>query len=187
MNLLVAFWRPILAVVTILALALALAGLKSSYDKRKRAEGAAPVIAEFAAYKAAAAAETAAITLKWDQERIKAETAGKVAADERRKRLQDASKRAQALPPAVAGVVIPAVALGVLDDALDGSRSAEIARPAEPLADHPAPAPADSTVGLMVGWAVQVIDLYDACREQVIGWQQFYSGLKSAEFAPGSR
>ena len=187
---LLTFWKPIAGLVALLALGLAIMAVKHSYDDGKREEGAAPVRAEFDAYRKAATERTTAITLAWDQKRIAAETAQKGLDDERANRLADASKRAQALPAAVAAVVVPAAALSVLDDAIrasdqpaaTGSAGGIVeARPA-PAAAAPDPARnGDGNVGLLVQWGVLVSAMYDACRDQVTGWQRFYADLRAAQ------
>ena len=186
LDLALKFWKPLALFVAALAIALALGAIKRSYDDGKREEGAAPVRAEFEAYKKTAMERTSAITLAWDAKRIEAEQAGKVADDERAKRFAESKKRAQALPPAVAAVVVPGRALSLLDDAIRASDPAPIAGPAVAPVESPAAAPVaapeqDGTVGLLTAWGLDVVRLYDACREQVIGWQAFYAGLQAAQ------
>lgn len=186
MPFLLTWWRPIAAAVALVALYLAVVGLKHSYDEGKRDEGRAEVQAKFDAYVTAAMERTSAITLAWDAKRIEAETAGKVADDERAKRFAESKMRAQALPAAVAAVVVPAAALGVLDDAIRASDRAETpgsaGAPVEnPAAATPAATEPDGTVGLLTAWGLEVVALYDACRDQVTGWQTFYRGLQAAQ------
>lgn len=186
LDLALKFWKPLAGIVLCVAIALALGAMKRSYDDGKREEGAAPIRAEFAAYKDAAMARTTAITLAWDQKRIEAETAGKVADDERAKRMAESQKRLAALPAAVAAVVVPGRALSLLDDAIRASNPAPAAGPAAAPVESPAAAPVaapeqDGTVGLLTAWGLDVVRLYDACREQVIGWQAFYRGLQAAQ------
>ena len=50
-------------------------------------------------------------------------------------------------------------------------------RPGDGLHDN------GTTVGLLTGWALEAIRLYDQCREQVTGWQAFYRGLQAAQWA----
>lgn len=186
MPFLLTWWRPIAAAVALVALYLAVVGLKHSYDEGKRDEGRAEVQAKFDAYVTAAMERTSAITLAWDAKRIEAETAGKVADDERAKRFAESKMRAQALPAAVAAVVVPAPAVGVLQRAIDDSAAAtgpaRESEPAHPIAaEHPDDTGAASTVGLLTAWGLEVVRLYDACRDQVTGWQAFYQGLQAAQ------
>ena len=99
-------------------------------------------------------------------------------ATERQARIDDAKRAAASLPAPVASVRIPAAAISVLDSAV---------RPAEPAAAESAAKPdastapaADSSLGLLTQWAVEVIGDYNACRDEVIGWQSFYRSLQQA-------
>lgn len=180
------FWKPIAIGLAVLAIVLAAGALKRGYDDGKRAEGAAPVQEMHDAYVKAARERTTAITLAWDQKRIEAEAAGKAADDERARRIAESKKRAAALPAAVAAVVVPAAALELLDDAIRTSDRAETpgsaGAPVEnPPAVTPAAAEPDGTVGLLTAWGLEVVALYDACRDQVTGWQGFYRGLQAAQ------
>lgn len=186
LDLALKFWKPIAGIVLCIAIILALGAMKRSYDDGKREEGAAPVRAEFAAYVETARKRTTAITLAWDQKRIEAETAGKVADNERAKRMAESKVRLAALPPAVAAVVVPGRALSLLDDAIRASDPTLAAGPAAAPVESPAAAPVaaperDGTVGLLTAWGLDVVRLYDACREQVIGWNAFYRGLQAAQ------
>lgn len=186
LDLALRFWKPLAGIVIVLAIVLALGAMKRSYDDGKRAEGAKPVQAAFDAYVKAAQERTTAITLAWDAKRIEAEQAGKVADDERAKRMAESQKRLAALPPAVAAVIVPGRALSLLDDAIRASDSPTPAGPAAVPVESPAATPVaapeqDGTVGLLTAWGLDVVRLYDACREQVTGWQAFYKGLQVAQ------
>ena len=205
LDLALKFWKPLAGVVLCIAIALALGAMKRSYDDGKREEGAAPIRAEFKAYKDAAMARTTAITLAWDQKRIEAEQAGKVADDERARRIAESKVRLAALPAAVAAAPVDARAVSLLNDAIAGQQPAPAGPAAEPepataavaqgadqqreqmhpLGDRPGDGLHDNgtTVGLLTGWALEAIRLYDQCREQVIGWQAFYRGLQAAQGA----
>ena len=161
-------------------------GIKHTYDDGKRAEGAKPVQERFDVYVKAARERTSAITLAWDQKRIEAEQAGKVADEERAKLFAESKMRAQALPAAVAAVVVPAAALGVLDAAIDAGSAAPTPGPAgAPPAATPAAAETaaqpDGTVGLLIEWGAMAVAKYDECRDLVTGWQAFYRGLQAAQ------
>ena len=186
LDLALKFWKPLAMFVAALAIALALAAMKRSYDDGKRAEGAKPVQAAFDAYVETARKRTTEITLAWDAKRIEAEQAGKVADEERAKLFAESKMRAQALPPAVAAVVVPAAALGVLDAAIDAGSAAPTPGPAgAPPAATPAAAETaaqpDGTVGLLIEWGAMAVAKYDECRDLVTGWQAFYRGLQAAQ------
>ena len=120
------------------------------------------------------------MTMLWDQQRQKAEAAQEVAQHAQDQLIAQAQAAARALPPAVAAIRIPAVAVRVPNDALDREPGAT-GPPAQPGADT-APSAADSDVGLVVGWIVDtVIPLYNACRVEVTGWQAYYASLQAAQ------
>ena len=132
LDLALKFWKPLAGIVLCIAIALALGAMKRSYDDGKREEGAAPIRAEFKAYKDAAMARTTAITLAWDAKRIEAEQAGKVADDERAKRMAESKVRLAALPAAVAAAPVDARAVSLLNDAIAGQQPAPAGPAAEP-------------------------------------------------------
>lgn len=183
------FWKPIALIVGIAALWFGVMALKHSYDEGKRDEGRAEVRAELDAYKAAAMERTSAITLAWDQQRQATEAAAKGLDDERSKRLADSRDRVRTLPPTVAAVVVPPRAASLLNDAIAASNQPAAAGPAfAPVESRPAAAASTddrqsdaSTVGQVTAWAVEVIALYSACRDQVAGWIAFYAGLRAAQ------
>ena len=198
-------WKPLAIVGAVLILWFGLLAIKHSYDDGKRAEGALPVQEMHDAYVKAARERTTAITLAWDAKRIEAETAGKVADDERARRIAESKVRLAALPAAVAAAPVDARAVSLLNDAIAGQQPAPAGPAAEPEpaaaavaqgADQqreqmhpPGDRPGDglhdngTTVGLLTGWALEAIRLYDQCREQVIGWQAFDRGLQAAQGA----
>lgn len=142
--------------------------------------GRAEVQAKCDADKAAREKALTDMTLLWDQKRQEAQTKQEELDHARQIAAQAAQKRAQALPPAVAAIRVPAVAVRVPNDALGGA--AAIAGPAAEPATDSGPSAADSNVGLVVGWIVDtVIPLYDACRDEVTGWQAFYSSLRATQ------
>ena len=156
------------------------------FTESYRAEGRAEVTAKWNADIERRREQTTAITLAWDQQRIKAETAAKGLDDERAKRFAEATQRARALPAAVAAIVIPGVSVGVLQSAL-GTDTTEAPEPSgtTPTTDTAvapsADSQANSTVGLLTEWGVEVINLYDVCRTRVGEWQTFYRGLQAAQ------
>lgn len=150
-----------------------------------RDQGRTEIRAEWEIDKAARMKLTSGITLAWDKERIKAETAGKEIEDARRNRLQQIVNRVRTLPAAVAAVSVPASVVGMLDDAIRNSATATEPAVEPGRAGSAVAAPAtdtrDSSLGLLTEWAVTVIGMYDACAERVAGWQSFYSGLQAAQ------
>lgn len=78
--------------------------------------------------------------------------------------------RSQHLPDRA--VLVPGV--GLLDNAI-ASAGADPATgpPAQPVEDT-----APATNGALIDWAIQSVQLYKACTDQVAGWQQFYAGLR---------
>lgn len=166
----------VLRAIGALALVLIVAGLKHGYDERRRDEGRAEIREQWDADKAARLKAFTEMTTRWVTAQQEADANLKKLDTERQRRLDDAKRHALALPPADAGMRFPASAVGVLDDARNSD--AETARPAGQPAGGPAAAAADSTVGLVTQWAVDVIGYYNACRDQVIGWQGFYHSLR---------
>jgi hypothetical protein len=142
-------------------------------------EGRAEVQAKWDADKAARLKAFADMTTKWVVAAQDAEKAQETLADERHKAEVIAQQRAHSLPPAVAAIRIPAVAVSVPNDALGGSPPAGPSP--KPQADT-APSPADSNVGLVIGWTTDtVIPLYNACLDEVKGWQAFYQSLRDRQ------
>ena len=95
--LLLTFWKPIASVLLLAALVAAFFLLKHGYDNEKREEGAAPVRAEFEAYKAKEAAIVAGLATSWDQKRQEAETNANAAEVERAKSFSVLQARAAAI------------------------------------------------------------------------------------------
>lgn len=188
LSLALRFWKPIAGALLVLAVVLAIGAAKHSYDSARRDEGRAEVQAKFDAYVAAARERATALALAWDEQRQAADAAERELDDERTKRRAATVAEVAALPPDVARAPVPAVALGVLDDAIAASNAAAAAGSAGQPDEAPAAAPADSPVspggdgqlGPLIGWAATVIDLYDQCRAQVSGWARFYAGLRGA-------
>jgi hypothetical protein len=170
-------------VIAALAIAAALAYAWHTFVEKYREQGRVEVRAEWEAdalRRVQALQETEA---KLAAKSIEAGRAIGERDNERRKRAAEAQKHAQALAPAVAAVVVPAAAVGVLRDALAASDPAPATRSpgAAQGSAAAAAAGADSTVGLLTGWGVEVINLYDACRSQVTGWINFYASLQAAQ------
>lgn len=129
---------------------------------------------------AAAEAEKTRIEKARDAERLAAEVRQQELTRERDRQVVRAQKRIQELDAAVAVLRAPGIGK-LLNDTID-----EAGRPAGTAAKSdqgaaPATAGADTSVGLWAQWSVSVIALYSACRDQVIGWNQFYGGLRGAK------
>lgn len=164
----------------LLGLCLALWGAWHEFTGHYIDIGRAQVQAKWDADKAAREKALTDMTLLWNQKRIDAEKAQQEADHERELRMQDAVQRAQTLPPDVAAIRVPAVAVRVPNDALGGPAAAP--GPATEPATDTGPSAADSDVGLVIGWIVgTVIPLYESCRDEVKGWQAFYSSLQATQ------
>lgn len=192
LDLALRFWKPLAGIVIVLAIVLALGAMKRSYDDGKRAEGAKPVQAAFDAYVKAAQERTTAITLAWDAKRIEAEQAGKVADDERAKRMAESQKRLAALPPAVAAVVVPGGVRMLLNDAID-SAAAPPAVASAPIEAAPAVAEspasdraADTTIGQLAEWGAEVINVCAVYRDRALALVQFYESLRESQGQSGA-
>lgn len=173
--------RLVLGALGVLALGLILLGLKHSYDEDRRAEGRAEVQAKWDADKAARLRAYTAMTTQWVTAQLDADRLAQQLATERQGRIDDAKKRAHNLPPADAALRFPASARSVLNDAVGTAEPAETPRPTSSSASGAATAAEDSRVDLVTQWAVDVIGFYNACRDQVIGWQKFYAALRAAQ------
>ena len=171
----------VLGVASMVAVALMLLGFKHSYDERRRDEGRAEIQAKWDADKAARLRAYTAMTTQWVTAQLDAESLAKQLASERQGRIEDAKKRAHNLPPADAALRFPASARSVLNDAVGPVEPAETPRPAGGAASGAAAAAEDSSVELVTQWAVDVVGFYNACRDEVIGWQKFYAALRAAQ------
>ncbi len=168
-----------LRIIGCIGILVALGGLYYHVWHNGYIAGSAEVQKDWDADKAKREKALTDMTLLWDQQRQASEKAQQEAASERAKREQVASDRVRTLPPAVAAIRVPAVAIRVPNDALGGAAPTPRAAP-EP-GDGSVAAPGDSNVGLVIGWAVDVIGYYNACRDEVIGWQTFYQSLRNAQ------
>ena len=166
----------------ILAIAAAAAWCWHVFAESMREQGREEVRAEWAADTARRVKMTTQITGLWDEQRKKAETATATLDAERAARAEANRVKVAALPPAVAGAVFSGVARRLLNDAIrDSAPPTGTASSPEHASTAP---PVDSTVGAITEWGVAVVDLYAACKDQVEGWQQFYSGLRAAQPEP---
>jgi hypothetical protein len=176
----IAFWKPIAGILLVLALVGTVAFAKHRYDERRRDEGRVEVQAKWDAYKAEQIERTTAMTMLWDSKRQEVD---RVSAD--RDKLRDERTRTLAsavssLPVAVAGVVVPAVAVSVLNAGASAANAA--GTPGEPEKTVATSAPsADSTVGRITGWTVLVLDILGECRDRVAEWDKFYADLRAAQ------
>src|SRR5512147_1369689 len=125
---------------------------------------------------AAAEAEKAAIELARQKEREAAELRQQEMARERDRQMVRSQKRIQELDAAIASLRAPGIGK-LLNDTIDEASgpAGTAAKPAKGAAA--ASSGPDTSVGFWAQWSVQVIGLYAACRDQVLGWQDFYKKL----------
>lgn len=169
-----------------IGLILLLLAFKAGYDHKYEAIGAAKEHQKTVAVQAAWDADKQARLKAFSQletqyvaAQQQADATQQQLATERQARVEAAKQAAANLPAAVANMRIPAAALGVLDAAIGAPEPAPAQSPAEP-ADSPPAVAADTTLGILAQWAVSAIDEYNACRDEVIGWQSFYRSLQQA-------
>ena len=171
--------RLFLECLGVIALGLLLLGLKHSYDAKHEAIGAARVQVLWDADKAARIRAFSDAMTKYVTAQADADASQKALEAERQGRITDAKHRAANLPAPDAHLRFPGNAASLLDDA--GRDSAPAPGPAGQPASSPAAPTEDSTVGLVTGWAVDVIGYYNACRDEVLGWQSFFHALQAAQ------
>ena len=171
--------RGALELYAVIALGLLLFGLKTSYDHKHEAIGAARVQALWDSDKAARIKAFSDAMTKYVTAQANADANQKALEAERQGRITDAKNRVANLPAPDAHLRFPGNAASVLDDA--GGDPAATSRSAGQPASRPASPAEDSTVGLVTGWAVDVIGYYNACRDEVKGWQSFYHALQAAQ------
>lgn len=129
---------------------------------------------------AAGEAEKARIEKARDAERLAAEVRQQEITRERDRQVARSKKRIEELDAAVAVLRAPGIGK-LLNDTLDEAGSAPGTAAKSGQSAAPATAGADTSVGLWANWSVSVIALYSACRDQVIGFQTFYGGLRGAQ------
>jgi len=171
--------RLFLEILGIAAIGLFLLGLKTSYDDKHEAIGAARIQALWDADKAARIRAFSEAMTKYVTAQSDADASQKALEAERQGRITDAKHRAANLPAPDAHLRFPGNAASLLDDA--GSNTTSAPGAAGQPANSPAAPAEDSTVGLVTGWAVDVIGYYNACRDEVIGWQSFFHALQQAQ------
>lgn len=122
--------------------------------------------------------EKARIELQRQKDRESAELRQQEMERERNRLVARSQKRIAELDAAVAALRVPVVGR-LLNDTIDEASGAAGAA-AKPRKDAaPAAAGADVAVGDWAAWSVSVVALYSACRDQVIGLQQFYNKLRA--------
>jgi len=183
MSFLLAFWKPIAALVVVALLAVAVIAWKHSYDEARRDEGRGEVQEKWDQAKAAALKANTEQEQRWASERDARVKAEQERDDERTKRATEAANAAKSLPAADARVRVARSAVRVLNNAIDAGNPTPAPGPAaKPDKATPAAAEgADSTVGLLTQWGVACISAYDEARSMVKGWQDFYAGLRAAQ------
>jgi hypothetical protein len=166
-----------------LGLFLAVAGWiqskKHTYDESLRNEGRAEVQAKWEVDKAERIKAFSAMTSQWASAAVDAEKAQKELSAQRLERINHAKQQVRSLPATDAHVRFPASAVRLLDDAA-GHPTPPAGSAAQPDGS-PSAGTGDSSVELVTGWALTVIDLYEACRQQVHGWINFYDQLRTTQ------
>ncbi len=181
----------VLKTIAVIALLLALFGLKHGYDERRRAEGRLEVrmkeVAPLKQQMANAIQRSTDLALLWAAQVDKTAAATKAAEGERNARFATLADRARSM--AGPGIRVPAAFSWLLDDA---SRAANAATaPAAPI-DQPAAAPVPATseanspgvsldpaalAQFQVGAAAAYADAFGQWQACV----QFYSGLQGSQ------
>ena len=174
--------RGALELYAVIALGLLLFGLKTSYDHKHEAIGAARVQALWDTDKAARIKAFSDMTTKWITAASNADAAIKERDDARAKLLASAKNRAANLPPAIAAIPVPYQSVVVLNDAIRDS--AIVASPsAKPDATAAGPS-AGSNIGMLTEWGVTCIAMYDQARQRLNDWATFYQSLRDAQGKP---
>lgn len=159
MPFLIAFWKPIAALLLIVAVVAALAIAKHGYDERKRDEGRAEVQAKW----------DAAIAAQKVRELAAAKEADEFANRLEAKRSADfarLAKRAAALEARLAAVPVGPDLVGELRNTVRAANSTGTGEPAK--ADTAASGTTDGLA--IVQWFDKVGELYRACRERQEAW-----------------
>lgn len=167
--------------IAVLAILAALAYAWHRFTEHYREQGREEVRLEWEKDKAERIAAADAMVEVWRGEVARAGKASRERDDERRKRRDEAARRAAELPPEVAGVAVPGAAVGVLNRALGDTAPATGSTGAPERPAAAAAAGADSTVGLLTGWGIEVIAMYETCRARVTEWREFYAALQAAQ------
>jgi len=179
-GILLEFWKPIALLLIVVALVGFVAYKKDQYDEGKMDLGRAEVQAKWDTDKAERIARTAAMTMLWDAKRQEAEKASDERDKARADRMGLVASARDRIPVAVASRPVPAVAVDVLNAGAGATNAAGTASESTKTVAASA-ASADSTIGLLVGWGVVVLDILGECRDRVSEWERFYSSLRSAQ------
>lgn len=180
----------LLRIGLIVGLAGALLWGKHTYDEARRNEGRAEIKAQWDRDIARRTADLAQITQLWSEQRQRAEAATNERDKLRAERFAAIAAANRNLPPSVADIRIPAAAVSLFNSAVGAANAAPSGPTDKPAA--PAAAPSSSTdtgntprgatnLGVLVGWATDAAASFAECRDQVIGWQRFYSSLQTAQ------
>lgn len=174
----------------VLALAIAAAWAWHRITEGYRDEGRAEVRAEWERDRAQRIAVTERIAGAWEAEKRRAEVATNERDKARSERFKPVSEGVRSLPAEVAGIRIPADAVGVFNAAIvagNASPTGTAAEPATPAAALAAGSNAGgattgaSSVGLLVGWVADAAAVYAECRDRVSSWEQWYAGLRAGQ------
>jgi len=159
MTFLLAFWKPIAAILAVLAVVATVGIMKHRYDERRRDEGRTE------------------IQVKWDAAKVAQHAREVVAAKEadefqtRAYAKRDADFNALARRNAVLAARLAAIPVGpdLAASLRDTIRTSNGESPGEP-AKGAAPVAAATSELDVAEWGAKVGEQYRACREQVIGW-----------------
>jgi hypothetical protein len=123
----------------------------------------------------------AALTANWQRSQQKSAALEKDLKEQREQNFQVLQGQVTALPPVVADQSFPAAAVRVLNNA---ARATSVDAPAQTQADTPGVAASDSgstagdsTVGAVTKTGVTWAERFKACRDQVIGWDEYFNSL----------
>jgi hypothetical protein len=166
MPFLLMFWKPIAAIVAVLALVATVAILKHSYDEHRRDEGRSEVQVKWDAANAAQKQREILAAKEADEYANRLEAKRKLDFDRLAKRTAQLEARlaAQSVAPDITGSV---------RDTIRAANATGTGEPAKagPSATGTAGAAGAAVDGLtFVKWFDQVGEQYRACRERVEGW-----------------
>lgn len=144
---------------------LCIAGLYVLGDRH----GAERVQGRFDAYVAAQKAEAAKTEGAWRATAADAEARAASAEASRKEAFAQLRRTIHAWPTDVAAVPVPAVAVGLLDEARHA---------ADPAGPAPGAHEAPAQLAAVAAWMTEVLAIHAECRDMVEGWQEFYQRLR---------
>lgn len=117
---------------------------------------------------------------RWNEQRLKTEEVERERDNLRNAQFAQLQTRAASLPVSVAATRVPAAVVGVLNSASDTANAAGTAAESHEAA-APAASSADSTLGLIASWYVEVAQIHRECVDRVSEWEQFYDSLRKTQ------